>query len=261
MKKLSYVFLSLIFFSSIFLVACVTKNNEVVFQVPDKTHTLIFIDKTASVDVSTPFVAEKFKKILNDAIQSNINIKGDKFDVYFIHENTSKGQFFGYTCKAKNPEIEGVNTNDAKLAIHDYESKINKERSKVFRMASNALMNKNTSTSNLETNILASIPVIAQVQAGEAERVQVYYLSDMIESVKNGRDFQKKAPKDEEEAKNWAIQDFEKINRTQIELSKVSVSMILPFDATASSKINNPTISIYWKTLFEKLGVSSFEEK
>lgn len=260
MKKLSYFLLSFSFI--LFLESCTSNSGgEGKETTPDNTHTLVFIDKTASVDVSKDFVAEKFKNTLNQAIQENINNKGDRFEVYFIHENTSKGQLFNYVCKTKKLLTEGASPTDEQLEKLDYTSKIKKERTKVFKQALNALMNKNTSSSNLETNILASIPIIAKAQKSGASEIRVYYLSDMIESVKNGRDFQKKAPKDEAEAEAWAKEDANKINIENVSLGNVSVKIVLPFDATASSKINNPMVSTYWRILFETLSISAFSEE
>ena len=37
--------------------------------------------------------------------------------------------------------------------------------------------------------------------------------------------------------------------------------MVLPFEPNASAKVNNPTVTHYWQTLFNELGVSSIEEQ
>ncbi|MFN3490576.1 MAG: hypothetical protein ACK4YV_15660, partial [Emticicia sp.] len=91
MKKpnLSYflIFLSLI----PILVSCGEKKAQKTENKADSPaiHTLIFIDKTASVDVSKPFVAQKYQQALNSIIEENVRKSGDKFEIYYIHENTA----------------------------------------------------------------------------------------------------------------------------------------------------------------------------
>ncbi len=220
-------------------------------------HTLIFIDKTASVDVSKPFVAQKYQQTLSTIIEENVRKSGDKFEIYYIHENTAKGRCLSLSCRTKMDETEGMNATDLEAAKTSYDLAIKKERNFVAKQALARLSAENENASKLETNILSSIPVIAKASESGA-LVKVYYLSDMVESVKNGRDFQQKPPKNEAEAESWAKADAEKYKNYA--LNSPDVSMILPFDPMSSTKVNNPTITIYWSKLFENLGVMNVQE-
>ncbi|PLK46521.1 hypothetical protein [Emticicia sp. TH156] len=220
-------------------------------------HTLIFIDKTASVDVKKAFVAQKYQQTLTSIIEQNFRKAGDTFEIYYIHENTSKGRTLSLTCRTEMEDTEGVNATDMEAIKTAYDLSIRKERNFVIQQSLNRLKTQNDNASNLETNITASIPVIARL-AESPGITKVYYLSDMVESVKNGRDFQVSPPKDEAQAEEWAKVDAEKLKNYQ--LNGPDISMILPFEPTSSSKENNPTVTYYWQKLFEQLGVMNVTE-
>ena len=121
------------------------------------------------------------------------------------------------------------------------------------------LNQQNTGASNLSTDIWASLPVIAK--AGEAgSQVKVYYFSDMIESVKgaNRRDFHTNPPISDEQAEADAKTDMKKLQ--QYAIGSPQVTIVSPFEPTASTKENNPHVTHYWQTLFQELGGVSVEE-
>jgi hypothetical protein len=154
-------------------------------------------------------------------------------------------------------DTEGVNATDLEAIKTSYDLSIRKERNFVTQQSFDRLRAQNDNASNLETNITASIPVIAKLSENPGD-VRVYYLSDMVESVKNGRDFQIRPPKDDAQAEEWATVDAEKLKKYA--LSGPEISMILPFEPTSSSRENNPTVTHYWQKLFESLGVMSITE-
>jgi hypothetical protein len=259
MKKQNFFYTVISFSLFLCLVACgdkKAKTSENKVNSP-AIYTLIFIDKTASVDVAKPFVAQKYQQTLTSIIEQNINKVGDKFEIYYIHQNTSKGRCLSLVCRTEMDDTEGMNATDIEAAKTSYDLSIRKERNFVIKQALVRLNAQNSSASNLETNILSSIPVIARAAETQAI-VKVYYLSDMVESVKIGRDFQQKPPKDESEAEAWAKTDAERFKNYA--LNSPDISMILPFEPTSSIKENNPTITFYWSKLFENLGVMNVQE-
>jgi hypothetical protein len=259
MKKsaLSYFLIGL--FLSFTFISCGEKKihkTENMANIP-AVHTLIFIDKTASVDVSKPFVAQKYEQALRQIIDENISQAGDKFEIYYIHENTAKARCLSLNCRTKMENTEGMNATDLEATKTLYALSIRKERSFMLKQATTRLNAKNENISNRETNILASIPLLAKTSE-TSEIVKVYYFSDMVESVKSGRDFQIKPPKDSSEAEKWAITDAKKYR--DLTFNNIEISMILPFEPTSSSKENDPTITLYWSKLFENLGISHVQE-
>jgi hypothetical protein len=260
MKKHNFFYTIFSFSLVLFVVACGEKKAQTTEQNKANSpsvYTLVFIDKTASVDVAKPFVAQKYQQALTSIIEQNLNKAGDKFEIYYIHENTSKGRSLSLMCRTEMDNTEGMNATDIEAIRTSYDLSIRKERNFVIKQALTRLNAQNANASNLETNILSSIPVIAKA-AETQSMVKVYYLSDMVESVKSGRDFQHNPPKDESEAESWAKTDAERFKNYA--LNSPDISMILPFEPTSSIKENNPTITFYWSKLFENLGVMSVQE-
>ncbi len=232
-----------------------SENQETVKQ--PNIHTLIFIDKTESVDVTKPFVAGKYQTALKQIIEENVNQAGDKVEVYYIHENTSKARTMTMTARSNMGDIYGMNVTDLEAAKTAFNLSLRKERGIFSQQAIQRLMTMNNGSSNLETNVTASIQVIAKA-AETAADVRVYYFSDMVESLKSGRDFHVNPPKTAEEATEWAKVDAEKLQKYVI--GNPMITMILPFEATSSSKENNPNVTAYWQSLFENLGVGNVVE-
>jgi hypothetical protein len=245
----------LILISFFFILSCGGSEKPNKATAPN-THTLIFIDKTESVDITKPFVAQKYQQMLQTIIEENINKIGDKIEIYYIHENTSKARCLSLMSRTEMDDLEGMNTTDREAAQTNYDLSIQKERNLILKQANLKLNQANNSASNLETNISASIPVISQATENQAI-VKVYYFSDMVESVKAGRDFHIKAPKDASEAEEWAKSDGEKFKNYSI---NADISMILPFEPTSSSKVNNPNVTQYWRKFFENLGAMNVTE-
>jgi hypothetical protein len=252
-KRLGFSFLNsfLIGVFSLFIFSCgEEKKTENTAHSPT-IYTLIFIDKTESVDIGKPFVAQKYQQALSKIIQENFRKAGDKFEGYYVHENTAKGRCLSMVCRTEVEDTEGMNVTDMEAAKTSYDLSIRKERNFVSQQALARLNEKNNGSSNQETNLTQSLSVISKA-AESGLLVKVFYFSDMVESVKNGRDFHINPPKDDAEAEQWAKIDAEKMKNYS--LANVDISMILPFEPTSSSKENNPTVTHYWQKLFEAMG-------
>ena len=109
MQKPASFYAILTFFALVLLASCGEKKNEQSKANQPLVHTLIFIDKTASIDVAKPFVAQKYQQALTSIIEENINKAGDKFEIYYIHENTSKGRCLSLVCRTEMDNTEGMN--------------------------------------------------------------------------------------------------------------------------------------------------------
>ena len=258
MKSQIRTSLSLFVILSAFLFAC--GGEKETKALPDApVTTLIFLDKTQSVNVNKAYVADKYRQALTDIIQNNMKNKGDKLEVYFIHENTSKAKALSLTVRSEKDNLEGTNATDREGIETAYDLSLQKEKSIFLRQAMLKLNQQNTGASNLSTDIWASLPVIAK--AGEAgSQVKVYYFSDMIESVKgaNRRDFHTNPPISDEQAEADAKTDMKKLQ--QYAIGSPQVTIVSPFEPTASTKENNPHVTHYWQTLFQELGGVSVEE-
>ncbi len=240
-------------------------SSEQETKSPDPTYTLIFIDKTRSVNVDNAFVAEKYGTVIDKIIADNINQQGDRLDVYFIHENTSKARALSITVRSEMEDVSTVSPTDREAAETEFALLLNREKAIIRKRVLQQLNAQNAGASNQRTDIWASLPVLEK--ASESGMVvKAYYLSDMIESVPartgaadNRRDFQKLPPKSSAQADEWAKADATQLNRYAI--GSPAITMVLPFAPNASARENNPAVTQYWQTLFAELGAGNVEEE
>lgn len=260
-RRNRWVYLCMIgvFLCGNFFFSC-SSDKDKPAQVDEPVYTLIFLDKTRSVNVDNAFVAQKYQKALTDIIEQNIRHKGDKLEVYFIHENTSKARALNVSVRTDMEDVSAASPTDREAAETEFSLAMNREKAQIRQRVLQQLMAQNAGKSNQETDIWASLPVIAKANESGAT-VKVYYLSDMIESVKgNGRrDFQVKPPKDNAQADEWAKTDAGQLKRHTI--GSPDITMILPFEPNASVKENNPAVTQYWQTLFAELGAGNVAEE
>lgn len=226
----------------------------------EPTYTLIFIDKTRSVNVDNAFVAEKYGTAIDKIIADNIAQQGDRLDVYFIHENTSKARALSLTVRSEMEDVSTVSPTDREAAETEFALLLNREKAIIRKRVLQQLNAQNTGASNQRTDIWASLPVLEKAnESGMA--VKAYYLSDMIESVPgpDRRDFQKTPPKSTTQADEWAKADAKQLSRYVI--GSPDITMVLPFAPNASARENNPAVTQYWQTLFAELGAGNVEEE
>lgn len=241
------------------VLACSSGNDKAKMTSDEPIYTLIFLDKTRSVDVNKAFVAQKYQQAITDVIEQNIRQKGDKLDVYFIHENTSKARALNVTVRSEMEDVSAASPTDREAAETEFNLQLTREKAQIRQRVIQQLATQNTGSSNQETDIWASLPAIAKANETGAT-VKVYYLSDMIESVKGAgrRDFQVKPPKDNAQADEWAKTDAEALKKHAI--GSPDITMILPFEPNASVKENNPAVTQYWQALFSALGAGMVTE-
>ena len=242
------------------LSACSGSSDKARPTTDEPVYTLIFIDKTRSVNINKTFVAQKYQQALTNIIEQNIRQKGDQLAVYFIHENTSKARALNVTTRTEMDDVSASSPTDREAAETEFNLSLSREKAQIRQRVLQQLVAQNAGASNQETDIWASLPVIAKANETGAT-VKVYYLSDMIESVKgtDRRDFQVKPPKDNGEAEQWAKADAEQLKRYAI--GSPEITMILPFEPNASVKENNPALTQYWQTLFAELGAGNVAEE
>jgi hypothetical protein len=243
---------------SVFILSCSNSGDKYQEVEEPKTCSMIFIDKSVSVNVNKKFVNEKYTKIINQLIDENVKQKGDKIEVYFIHENTAKGKATDLTSRTEKGDTQGASSTDSEAIATEYNMSMEKERSVFKKIVFSQLAAQNTSTSKNNTDILAALPLIDKA-AAKGFTVKVYFLSDMVESMKapNRRDFHVNPPVDDAAAVGWAREDAAnlKANLPNITMSQIFIAK--PFEPTASRKKNNPAVSAYWQRLFLELGVST----
>jgi hypothetical protein len=257
--KIQRLFILLLTTYTLLLATSCSSEKEKKPATDSPIYTLIFMDKTRSVNVNEAFVAQKYQQILSDLVTQNVRQKGDKVEVYFIHENTSKAKALSLTCRTETEDLSAMNATDREGAQTTFDLMLDREKMIFSRQITSKLAIQNLSTSRQNTDIWGSLPVIAKA-AETGMEVKVYYLSDMIESMKGAdrRDFHHNAPTNNQEAQSWAKADAKTLK--SYTLGAAEIKMALPFEPTSSTKENNPTITVYWNTLLQELGAMSVEE-
>ncbi len=230
----------------------------------EPVHTLIFMDKSLSLHPNQAYASEKYDQVLDDIVTNNIRTTGDRITVHFIHENTAKARALSLTVRSEMDNVSNASPTDVEAAEVAFDLSLQREKTRFRQQLQSKLAQINKGLSNQRTDILASIPLIADAGA-EGQPVKVYYLSDMVESMptRTGnadqqRDFHKTPPATENQADEWAKADAKQFG--DITLGSPEIYIALPFEPTASRKINNPTIARYWQTLFDVLGAGNVEE-
>jgi hypothetical protein len=251
--KILFAILALSFFT----ISCGTQDTQTAQRPEKNNHILVFFDKTQSVDTGNAFIRNKYQSSLKNLIDSYIQKEGDRLDIYYIHENTSKARVLSVTSRTLKENTEGLNVTDLEAAKTTYDMSIGRERKMILEAALQKMLEKNSGESNAETNISISVPLLSTALDG-GKNVVAFYFSDMVESIKTGRDFHKMAPISHDQAEEWAKADAGK--QTGANLAGSTIKIVLPFEPTSSSKVNNPNVSDYWKIFFETLGVNSIEE-
>lgn len=238
----------------IFIAAC--SGTDTRETTPKTTAILFFVDKTTSVDFSNQYVAEKYQTALQQVIQDNIQYTGDQIEMYYVHENTAKSRCLKLQIRATKDDLAGMNATDLEAAQSMYDLQLNKEKGIFTKRALAKMMQANNNASNKETDLLSSLRIINQ-KCQEVDQVKVFYFSDMVESQKNGIDFHKNPPSSSQEAMDLAQKSMASFN--DFLLSNAEINVLLPFEATSSSKENNPNVGVFWQSIFEELGANYLE--
>ncbi len=255
MKNLLFVVL---FLTLCTLLSC-GGNTDPHTPPPKPIQSIVFLDKSTSAGGGyTEFALQKYNRVLKNLITNNIRGKGDKLDIYYIHENTTKAEAFSGSSQAVITEdTTDMNPTDREAILNDFELALRKERTEFQAQAQRHLLTENATATNQQTDIWGTLEVVKRI-ADTAAQVEIYYLSDMIESTKgaNRRDFHTTPPQSRDQADQWARSDYEILKKEygSLPFSKMTIYFVLPFKPTSTSHENNPSVTYYWEKLFELLG-------
>ncbi len=243
----------------LFLVACTTPNQKSA-SLDEPAYTLIFIDKTRSVNVNQAFVADKYGQAIDRILAETMRQTGDKLDVYFIHDNTARARALSLTVRSERDPDAGSSATDREAADTDFTLHLQREQTAFRQKIRDKLAQQNPGTSNRQTDIWASLEVLEKANETGCT-IRAFYLSDMLESTTgpNRRDFGKQPPANAQQANDWAKTDAKLLEKYTI--GSPIITLMLPFEPTASAQQNNPNVGRYWQILFETLGASEVMEE
>jgi hypothetical protein len=241
------------------LLACGGSKDKPV-TTDEPVYTLIFMDKTRSVNVDQAFVANKYGQAIDRIVTETMHQTGDKLEVYFVHDNTARARALSLTVRAKRDPDAGSSPTDREAADTDFALALQREQTAFSQQIKAKLAQQNPGTSSRQTDLWASLQVLEKAnESGRA--VRAYYLSDMLESTTGPgrRDFGKLPPANPEQADDWAKTDAKMLEKYPI--GNPTIALILPFEPTASARQNNPNVGRYWQTLFQTLGAAEVNEE
>jgi len=244
--------------ASLWMTAC-GDDTEKKATPPKPIQTIVFLDKSTSAGGGyTEFALQKYNRTLKDLVANNIRGKGDRLDIYYIHENTTKAEAFSGVSKAAiTDDTTDMNPTDKEAIRNDFELALRKEKTEFQNQALRHMMAENVTATNQQTDIWGTLEVLKRI-ADTTASIQVYYLSDMIESAKgaNRRDFHTNPPQSREQAEEWAKADANLLKKDyqSLPFDKMNIHFVLPFEPTSTTRENNPNVTYYWETLFDLLG-------
>ncbi|MBC8112373.1 MAG: hypothetical protein H7Y04_15065, partial [Verrucomicrobia bacterium] len=87
------------------------------------------------------FINEKYKGIFKEIVNQNIHGKGDKLDIYYIHENTAKARVFSLISKAAIIAGDTLNANptDVEMVKNKFDMDLRKEKNAFFKKGEETL--------------------------------------------------------------------------------------------------------------------------
>ncbi|HEV7380070.1 MAG TPA: hypothetical protein VGN64_09770, partial [Dyadobacter sp.] len=130
------------------LAACGGGKEETKIVADTPVYTLVFLDKTQSVNVNKNYVSQKYRQALTDIVENNMKNKGDKLEVYFIHENTSKARAMSVMIRSEKDNMDAANATDREAIETAYSLSLQKEKGIFLRQLLAKLELQNTSSSN-----------------------------------------------------------------------------------------------------------------
>lgn len=244
---------------ALYLLGCTAQPEQTTTAPKPLIHSVIFMDKSVSIDANEAYIQEKYSKAIRDIVEQNLRQTGDKLDIYFIHDNTAKAKALSVMVRSEKDEVEGASPTDRELIETAFATSLQREKTIFLQQALTKLNQSNPQSSNQYTDLWASMSVLSKANESGAD-VRVYYLSDMIESMQGSqrRDFHVRPPQSQSEAETWAKEDLPKLE--QYLIGSPQITLVLPFPPTASSRQNNPHVTHYWQTLFQGMGTAALDE-
>lgn len=247
------------------LCGCDDENNFECSTSPNQY--MLFLDKSGSfqkvMSSSDSAIWSRTSAFLNRELGNGCKITG-----YYIHDATLGGTpFLEQEIDVKCPETgPNVGVMDSADNIEAYNNKIDSEKENALNTLRRGFLTINDENTFAGTDIWSTFELMSRFfkdSSAESKKV-VFYVSDMKESTKNpnGRNFDRKLPKDQHEAQKWALVDADKIRKAykinQVALQGVSVYLLFPEAQLTAT--NRAQMRYYWESLFGALGITEVEE-
>lgn len=228
---------------------------------------LIFLDKSGSMSGTTTSVGDKTLTELINFLGEKLD-NGNRIKGHYLHEKTiSSTPFLDDVNKVPCPVISnsmGVRTK-TNLEKQYYQSIAELKKQTLIKLKSSIEL-KSTSSTTSSTDIWSTFELMSRFFKGtpSGRKRIVIFLTDMKESSKKsgGRDFDRKAPKDKQEAELWAKEDYQKIKaQYAIDVNALKgITVYILFPDTQLTGSAKDKILYYWEPLFKAFGITDVHE-
>lgn len=255
MGKMNNQFTTLFFL--MFLVACGTNFRKKTAR----HHFLIFIDKSQSVNSDPGKLSALVEAQLGPFLKKMVCDKGDRIEAHLVHgASVGNPAVVREEWMGEEPTEDGKGPNTYKDELADYETSLVKFRMGIQREVLAYIEQVATGDVTMETDLLGTVQVISEYlqSAAPGDSTVVWYISDMVHSQKEPRDYQVHPLKDRQEAEVCAAKDYDwlqlhlKINSKAFEQLKVHII----FPNGNYEKNQNAEMMYYWSALFHKINLN-----
>lgn len=224
-------------------------------------HLLVLIDKSQSVIGLPPGFSTMLEAQLSPLLGQMIRSKGDRVQGYFLHgATTGNARLINNTFNKELPNKSEGGPQDYEDAQSDYQQGISSFQERTCKDIIHLLEDKSTGEATRETDLLGALEVISTFSAGipNEDTAMVIFISDMVHSQKEPRDYHIKPIRNKEEAQTCADNDYNwllthrKINADAF--NNLKIHIIFPSGNYDMSQ--NDQMMYYWEALLKKVNSS-----
>mgnify|MGYP006424709057 CR=1 FL=1 len=222
------------------------------------TQTLVFVDASESARISD-YTQQVFRDSLRGIVKADLDEPGDRLALYPVHEETTSkvGQW-----SVKNdipvPEWSQFET-DRNSARIEFNGRLNRFVENTGNASVKTLRKVLTNERFTQwTDLWGTLQVISEEVDTSATRAEVYYFSDMFESMpgQKRRNFDRVPPSSKTEAEKWAAQDAKALrNLIKVRLPVLKEIHVRVLPGGLATKDHADAVKYYWERLFRELGV------
>lgn len=219
--------------------------------------TLVFIDQSVSIDEDSKAGAI-YQDSLERIVESRLDDAGDEIRLYAVNEKTESKAFRAViTNTARKPEARDFN-DERVIEEARYTREVNQQIETAKAQVDSFFTGLEEAKKYRRwTDLWGSLPILSSEAKG-ADKLTVYYFSDMFESMKGRgrRNFDYILPKTKEEAREWAKEDIGRIKkRYRIDERRLPDINVRIIPGRLAAKEGGQRVKEYWQTVFRGIGV------
>lgn len=224
-------------------------------------HTLVLVDKSQSVIGIPEGFSIMLKRQLEPLFQQMIHYKGDNVQGYFIHGATTANQRLLNNVFPKNlPNPNEGGPHDLEDARDEYKKNLLDFQERTIKNVISLLEDKSTGDATRQTDVLGALELISNFKKAipKEDTAMVIFISDMVHSQAEPRDYHLKPIKNKEEALACAGNDYKwlmanrKINTESFDNLKIHIV----FPSGNYDMSQNDQMMYYWEEMLKKLNGS-----